>query len=183
MTIATKALLFDEMSTRFPMHCLVLESICISNALFGSRINLHDRTQSCQQPTSPSEKENTVLFHFLTLCHQQNKDYLCHWFMTETLAYEAKGFQATATSLVVEHWYATSPNHPFGVLNEYSNQGASTLASVIASEVTLNAGIDNYNRSRNKTFQAGNKSALMHKGTVMYRQCNMLPCLSFVSQL
>jgi hypothetical protein len=42
------------------------------------------------------------------------------------------------------------------------------LAAAIPSEATLSAGVDNYNQSRNKTFQAGNKSSLMHKATVMY---------------
>jgi hypothetical protein len=57
------------------------------------------------------------------------------------------------------------------------------LAAAIALETTLSAGVNNYNQSLNKTFQAGDKSAIMHKATVMYLQRNMLPSLSFGSQL
>jgi hypothetical protein len=153
-----KDLLYNEMSTWFPMHSAVLESICTT-----------ERNLRANNPPAVAKKKNAMLFHFLTLCWQQNKDYLVHWSMIKTLAYEAlKGFPPTATSLAVERRYATSATHAFAVLDAYSNQGANTLAAAIAAEVTLNAGIDNYNRSRNKTFQAGDKSALMHKATVMY---------------
>jgi hypothetical protein len=102
--IATKAMLYDEMSTRFPMHCAVLESICTT-----------ERNHRSNNPPAVQKKNNTVLFHFLTLCRQRNKDYLCHWSMIDTLVYEAKGFPAMATSLAVERRIATSPNHAFGV--------------------------------------------------------------------
>jgi hypothetical protein len=84
-----------------------------------------------------------------------------------------------ATNLAVERRYATLTKHAFSVLDDCSEQGLATLAPAIASESTLSAGIDNYNRSRNKTFQAGDKSSIMHKGTVMYIRRNiMLPCLT-----
>jgi hypothetical protein len=169
---ATKDMLYAEMSNRFPMHCAVLNSICRT-----------ERNLRSNSPPTAQKKQNVVLFHFLTLCRQRNKDYLCHWSMIETLAYEAKGFPPMATNLAVKRRYATSTTHAFSVLDEYSDLGANTLSSAIASEVTMSAGVDNYNRSRNKTFQAGDKSALMHKGTVMYLRRNMLPCLSYGSQL
>ena len=87
--------------------------------------------------------------------------------MIETLAYEVNGLPPMATNLAVERRYAASTNHAFAILNEYSDQGSRMVAAAIASATTLSAGVDNYNRSRNKTFQAGDKSALMHKATVM----------------
>jgi hypothetical protein len=134
--VATKDLLYNKMCTRFPMHSAVLESICTT-----------ERNLRANNPPAVAKKKNTILFHFLTLCWQRNKDYLVHWSMMETLAYEAKGIPAMATSLAVERRYATSANHAFAVLDDFSDQGANTLAAAIAAEVTLNAGIDNYNWS------------------------------------
>jgi hypothetical protein len=122
ISIATKALFCDEMSTHFLMHCLVLESICTTK-----------QNHCANNPPAVWKKQNTVPFHFLTLCCQRNKDYLCHWSMIETLAYEAKGFRPIATSRATKRQYATSPNHAFGILDDYSGQGAKTLASAIAS--------------------------------------------------
>jgi hypothetical protein len=73
--------------------------------------------------------------------------------------------------------------HAFSVLDDCSKQGGATLAAAIASESTLSAGIDNYNCSRNKIFQAGDKYSIIHKGTVMYIRRNMLPCLTFYLRL
>jgi hypothetical protein len=103
--------------------------------------------------------------------------------MIETLAYQVKGLPPMATNLAVERRYATLTTHAFATLDEYSKEGSRMLAATIASETTLSAGVDNYNQSRNKTFQAGDKSAIMHKVTVMYICRNMLPRLSFGSQL
>jgi hypothetical protein len=86
----TKAKLFDILSTCFPMHCSVLESICTT-----------DCNLCANNPPTISKKQNVVLFHFLTLCRQGNKDYLCHLSMIETLAYKAKGFALMATNLAV----------------------------------------------------------------------------------
>jgi hypothetical protein len=131
------------------MHCGVLDSICT---------------------TERNQRANHSSFHFLMLCRQRNKDYLCHWSMIETLAYQAKGLPPMATNA-------------FSTLDQYSEEGSMMLAAAIASETTLSAGVNNYNQSLNKTFQAGDKSAIMHKATVMYLQRNMLPRLSFGSQL
>jgi hypothetical protein len=147
------------------MRCSVLESICTT-----------DHNLRPNHPHTVSKKQNVIMFHFLTLCRQCNKDYLCHWSMIETLAYEVKGFPPMATNLAVERRCATLPMHAFSVLDDCSEQGSATLAAAIASESTLSAGIDNYNWSRNKTFQASDKLSIMHKGT-------MLPCLTFGSRL
>jgi hypothetical protein len=89
--------------------------------------------------------------------------------MIETLLYEAiKGSPPMVTHLAVERRYATSTMHAFSILGDYFDQGSVMLAAVITSKPTLSAGIDNYNRSQNKTFQAGDKSLIMHKGTIMY---------------
>jgi hypothetical protein len=168
----TKTMLYETLNQRFPMHCSVLESICTT-----------ERNLRATSPPTVKKKQHVILFHFLTLCRQRNKDFLCHWAMIETLAYEAKGLPPMATNLAVERRYAASTNHAFAILDEYSDAGSRMLAATIASETTLSAGVDNYNRSRNKTFQAGDKSALMHKATVMYIRRNMLPRLSFGSQL
>jgi hypothetical protein len=169
---STKNQLYHTLSKRFPMHCSVLDSICTT-----------ERNLRANNPNTLQKKQHSVLFHFLTLCRLRNKDYLCHWSMIETLAYEAKGLPPLATDLAVERRYATSSSHAFSILDEYSENGSTTLAAAIASETTLSAGIDNCNRSRNKTFQAGDKSSIMHKATVMYLRRNMLPRLSFSSQL
>jgi hypothetical protein len=82
--------------------------------------------------------------------------------MIKMLAYEAKGLQPVATNLAVKGGYATSSSHAFAILDEYSDQGSSMLAAAITSEkTTLSMGVDNYNRSRNKTFQAGDKIEIM----------------------
>jgi hypothetical protein len=47
--IATKALFYDEMSTRFPMHCSVLESICTT-----------ERNHRANNPPAVWKKQNTV---------------------------------------------------------------------------------------------------------------------------
>jgi hypothetical protein len=87
----TKRGLYKTLSQRFPMHCSVLDSICTT-----------DRNVRAKNPPSIQRKQNVVLFHFLTLCRQRNKDYLCHWAMMETLSYEAKGFPPMATELATE---------------------------------------------------------------------------------
>jgi hypothetical protein len=66
----TKRGLYKTLSQRFPMHCSVLDSICTT-----------DRNVRAKNPPSIQRKQNVVLFHFLTLCRQRNKDYLCHWAM------------------------------------------------------------------------------------------------------
>jgi hypothetical protein len=149
---STKVLLYKTLSKWFPMHCTVLDSICTTK-----------RNLCAKKPATLQKKQNSGLFHFLTLCRLRNKDYLCHWSMIETLAYQAKGLLPVATDLAVERRYATSSS-----LDEYSDDGSTTLAAAIASETTLSAGVNNYNQSRNKTFQASDKSSLMHKATMMY---------------
>jgi hypothetical protein len=72
--------------------------------------------------------------------------------MIEMLAYQAKGLPPVATDLAIERRYATSSPHAFSILDEYSDNGSTTLAAAIASETTLSTGVDNYNRSRNKMF-------------------------------
>jgi hypothetical protein len=155
------------------MHCSILDSICTTK-----------RNLQLNNLPTVEKKQSVVLIHFLTLlCWQHNKDYLCHWLMIEMLAHQATGLPPMVTTLAIERHYATSTCHAFATLDEYSDQGSRMLAAAIASETTLSAGVDNYNRSRNKTFQAGDKFALMHKVTVMHIWWNMLPCLSLGLQL
>jgi hypothetical protein len=67
------------------------------------------------------KKQNVLLFHFLMLCRQRNKDYLCHWLMIEMLAYEATGMLPMAANFAVECCYATSTTHAFAILDKYSD--------------------------------------------------------------
>jgi hypothetical protein len=60
---ATKAMLYKALSDRFPMHCSVLDSVCTT-----------DRNLHASNPPTFQKKQNVVLFHFLTLCRQRNKD-------------------------------------------------------------------------------------------------------------
>jgi hypothetical protein len=60
------------LSTCFPAHCAVLDSICTT-----------DHNLWANNPPTISKKQNVVLFHFLTLCQQRSKYYLCHWSMIE----------------------------------------------------------------------------------------------------
>jgi hypothetical protein len=64
LPFSTKALLYEEMSNRFPMHCAGLDSICTA-----------EWNHCANNPLTIQKKQNVVLFHFFTLCWQQNKDY------------------------------------------------------------------------------------------------------------
>jgi hypothetical protein len=152
-------MLYDEMSICFPMHCAILKSR--SNAII---------IPTTHQPFGRKEKHCTLsLFDSLPPTKQG---------LSMPLVHDGNPgvWGKRVSSLAVERQIATSPNHAFGVLDNYLDQGTSTLTSAIALEVTLNAEIDNYNRSRNKTFQAGDKSALMHKATVMYYDVTSYLC-------
>jgi hypothetical protein len=89
---STKTKLYKMLRKRFPMRCAILDSISTTDQ------NLH-----VSNPPSLQKKQNIVFFHFLTLCRQRNKAYLCHWTMIEMLAYKAKGFPPMATALATEH--------------------------------------------------------------------------------
>jgi hypothetical protein len=101
LPLSTKAQLYQTLSSRFPMHYAVLDSIYMMD--WNLRAN---------NPPTVYKKQYVVLFHFLMLHRQHNKDYLCHWSMIKMLACEGKGFPLMATNLAVERRYAmpTKPN-------------------------------------------------------------------------
>jgi hypothetical protein len=157
----------------------------LSNALFCFGVHLYNQPQSLKKPSLYCIQEtkcDSILF-LDSLQATQQRLYVSLVNDRDTSLWGERhppnGYQFCSG----EEVRYLAPKHAISVLDDCSEQGSATLAAAIASESALSAGIVNYNRSQNKTFQAGDKSSIMHKGTVMYIGHNMLPCLTFGSRL